>query len=103
MDFTALIFAALKSAKTANERLDNLPDFMKPCGTIGADGDLPDLPSDPNVGDVYFVATDGTYDGHAARIGDMFYFNCCHYFVKLTSPYIPIFISPLFFTATFTA
>lgn len=75
MDFTPLIFAALKSGKTANERLDNLPDFMKPCGTIGADGDLPDLPSDPNVGDVYFVATDGTYDGHAARIGDMFYFN----------------------------
>ena len=75
MDFTPLIFAALKSARTANERLDNLPDFMKPCGTIGADGDLPDLPSDPNVGDVYFVATDGTYDGQAARIGDMFYFN----------------------------
>ena len=75
MDLSALIFAAHKSARTANERLDNLPDFMKPCGTIGADGDLPDLPSDPTVGDVYFVATDGTYDGHVARIGDMFYFN----------------------------
>ena len=59
MDLSALIFAALKSAKTANERIDNLPD----------------LPSNANIGDTYFVATAGTYDGISARVGDMFFYN----------------------------
>ena len=76
MDLSALIFAALKSAKTANERIDNLPDPLVPRGTLGTGtGDLPDLPSNANIGDTYFVATAGTYDGISARVGDMFFYN----------------------------
>ena len=67
--------AALKA------EIESLPDYMNPKGTLGTGpDDLPDLPDDPTVGDTYFVATAGTYDdgtpdGKAANIGDMFIFG----------------------------
>lgn len=78
IDFISFLFALDGSAEgaRANERIDNLPDAFHPKGTIGTDGDYPDLPtSGMAVGDTYFVATAGSYDGHAAKIGDMFYWN----------------------------
>ena len=78
MDITSFIFAlcALGEGERANERLDDLPDYMNPKGTLGTgEGQLPDLPNDPTEGDVYFVAEAGTYDGQAAKIGDMFIYG----------------------------
>jgi len=75
---TVFIFAlgALKKAGTALEEIANLPDPLVPRGTLGTNtGDLPDLPSNPTIGDTYFVATDGTYGGVAAHVGDMFFYN----------------------------
>ena len=74
MDFTALIFAALKSAKTANERIDNLPLPMVFKGTLGTGGTISTLPtaSSENEGYVYIVITDGTYAGQSAKAGDTF-------------------------------
>lgn len=75
---TVFIFAlgALKKAGVALEEIANLPDPLVPRGTLGTGtGDLPDLPSNPNIGDTYFVATAGTYGGISARVGDMFFYN----------------------------
>lgn len=74
MDFTALIFAALKSAKTANERIDALPLPMVFKGTLGTGGTISTLPtaSSSNEGYVYIVITDGTYAGQSAKAGDTF-------------------------------
>lgn len=74
MDFTALIFAALKSAKTANERIDNLPLPMVFKGSLGTGGTISTLPtaSSENEGYVYIVITDGTYAGQTAKAGDTF-------------------------------
>lgn len=74
--FIAFIFLALVKAITANARIDELPDYMNPKGTLGTgEGQLPDLPNDPAVGDTYFVATAGTYDDQPANIGDIFIFG----------------------------
>ena len=74
MDLSALIFAALKSAKTANERIDNLPLPMVFKGTLGTGGTIETLPtaSSENEGYVYIVITDGTYAGTSAKAGDTF-------------------------------
>ena len=74
MDLSALIFAALKSAKTANERIDNLPLPMVFKGTLGTGGTISTLPtaSSENEGYVYIVITDGTYAGQSAKAGDTF-------------------------------
>ena len=74
MDLSALIFAALKSAKTANERIDNLPEPMVFKGTLGTGGTIESLPtaSTSNKGFTYIVITDGTYAGTSAKAGDMF-------------------------------
>jgi len=74
MDFTPLIFAALKSAKTANERIDALPLPMVFKGTLGTGGTINTLPtaSSENEGYVYIVITDGTYAGQSAKAGDTF-------------------------------
>ena len=74
MDLSALIFAALKSAKTANERIDNLPLPMVFKGTLGTGGTISTLPtaSSENEGFVYIVITDGTYAGQSAKAGDTF-------------------------------
>lgn len=74
MDLSALIFAALKSAKTANERIDNLPLPMVFKGTLGTGGTISTLPtaSSSNEGFVYIVITDGTYAGQTAKAGDTF-------------------------------
>ena len=74
MDLTALIFAALKKANTANERIDNLPEPMVFKGTLGTGGTIESLPtaSTSNKGFVYIVITDGTYAGVSAKAGDMF-------------------------------
>ena len=74
--FIAFIFLALVKAITANARIDELPDYMNPKGTLGTgEGQLPDLPTDPAVGDTYFVATAGTYDDQPANIGDIFIYG----------------------------
>ena len=74
MDLSALIFAALKSAKTANERIDNLPLPMVFKGSLGTGGTISTLPtaSSENEGFVYIVITDGTYAGQTAKAGDTF-------------------------------
>ena len=74
MDLSALILAALKSAKTANERIDNLPEPMVFKGTLGTGGTIESLPaaSTSNKGFTYIVITDGTYAGTSAKAGDMF-------------------------------
>ena len=74
MDLSALIFAALKSAKTANERIDNLPLPMVFKGSLGTGGTIETLPtaSSENEGFVYIVITDGTYSGQTAKAGDTF-------------------------------
>ena len=74
MDLTALILAALKSAKTANERIDNLPEPMVFKGTLGTGGTIESLPtaSTSNKGFTYIVITDGTYASVSAKAGDMF-------------------------------
>ena len=74
--FIAFIFLALVKAITANARIDELPDYMNPKGTLGTgEGQHPDLPDDPAVGDTYFVATAGTYDDQPANIGDIFIYG----------------------------
>lgn len=74
--FIALIFFALVQAIKANIRIDELPDYMNPKGTLGTgEGQLPDLPDDPAMGDTYFVATAGTYDDQPANIGDIFIYG----------------------------
>ena len=74
--FIAFIFLALVKAITANARIDELPDYMNPKGTLGTgEGQLPDLPNDPAVGDTYFVAPVGTYDDQPANIGDIFIYG----------------------------
>lgn len=77
MDFTPLIFAALKSAKTANERIDNLPKPLAPMGTLGTGGTIESLPtaSADNYGYYYVVITDGTYAGQAMKAGDTTFSN----------------------------
>jgi hypothetical protein len=74
MDLSALIFAALKSARTANERIDALPLPMVFKGTLGTGGTIETLPtaSSENEGFVYIVITDGTYASQSAKAGDMF-------------------------------
>lgn len=76
---TLFIFAlaSLKSAKTANERIDNLPLPMVFKGTLGTGGTISTLPtaSSSNEGYVYIVITDGTYAGQSASAGDMFISN----------------------------
>lgn len=73
---TLFIFAlsALKKAKTANERIDNLPLPMVFKGSLGTGGTISTLPtaSSENEGFVYIVITDGTYAEQAAKAGDMF-------------------------------
>lgn len=77
MDLSALIFAALKSAKTANERIDALPKPMIYKGTLGTGGTISTLPaaSADNNGWVYKVITKGTYAGQEAKPGDTFTSN----------------------------
>lgn len=74
MDLSALIFAALKSARTANERIDALPLPMVFKGSLGTGGTISTLPtaSSENEGYVYIVITDGTYAGQSAKAGDTF-------------------------------
>lgn len=74
MDLSALIFAAFKSARTANERIDNLPLPMVFKGSLGTGGTISTLPtaSSENEGYVYIVITDGTYAGQVAKAGDTF-------------------------------
>lgn len=69
-----LALAALKGAKSANERIDNLPLPMVFKGTLGTGGTIETLPaaSSDNVGYVYIVITDGTYSGQVAKAGDLF-------------------------------
>ena len=69
-----IALAALKSAKTANERIDNLPLPMVFKGTLGTGGTIESLPtaSSANEGYVYIVITDGTYAGTSAKAGDTF-------------------------------
>ena len=73
-DLEPIIGAALKSAKTANERIDNLPLPMVFKGTLGTGGTIESLPtaSSENEGYVYIVITDGTYAGQSAKAGDTF-------------------------------
>lgn len=70
----ALALAALKKAKVANERIDNLPLPMVFKGTLGTGGTISTLPtaSSSNEGFVYIVITDGTYAGQTAKAGDTF-------------------------------
>lgn len=70
----ALALAALKKAKVANERIDNLPLPMVFKGTLGTGGTISTLPtaSSSNEGYVYIVITDGTYAGQSAKAGDTF-------------------------------
>lgn len=77
MDFTPLIFAALKSANTANERIDALPKPLAPMGTLGTGGTIESLPtaSADNYGYYYVVITDGTYAGQAMKAGDTTFSN----------------------------
>ena len=74
MELTGLIFAALSSAKKANERIDTLPLPMIFKGTLGTGGTISTLPtaSSSNEGYVYIVITDGTYAGQSAKAGDTF-------------------------------
>lgn len=74
MELTGLIFAALSSAKKANERIDVLPLPMVFKGTLGTGGTISTLPtaSSENEGYVYIVITDGTYAGQSAKAGDTF-------------------------------
>lgn len=69
--------AALKSAKTANERIDNLPKPLAPMGTLGTGGTIESLPtaSADNYGYYYVVITDGTYAGQAMKAGDTTFSN----------------------------
>lgn len=73
-DLEPIIGAALKSAKTANERIDALPLPMVFKGTLGTGGTISTLPtaSSSNEGFVYIVITDGTYAGQSAKAGDTF-------------------------------
>ena len=76
-DLEPIIGAALKKAKTANERIDNLPLPMVFKGSLGTGGTISTLPtaSSENEGYVYIVITDGTYAGQSAKAGDMFISN----------------------------
>lgn len=69
-----IALAALKSAKSANERIDTLPLPMVFKGTLGNGGTIETLPaaSSDNVGFVYIVITNGTYSGQTAKAGDLF-------------------------------
>ena len=69
-----LALAALKGAKSANERIDNLPLPMVFKGSLGTGGTIETLPtaSSSNEGFVYIVITDGTYAGQSAKAGDTF-------------------------------
>ena len=69
-----IALAVLKSAKTANERIDALPLPMVFKGTLGTGGTISTLPtaSSSNEGFVYIVITDGTYAGQTAKAGDTF-------------------------------
>ena len=73
-DLEPIIGAALKKAKTANERIDALPLPMVFKGTLGTGGTISTLPtaSSENEGFVYIVITDGTYAGISAKAGDTF-------------------------------
>ena len=73
-DLEPIIGAALKKAKIANERIDNLPLPMVFKGTLGTGGTISTLPtaSTENEGYVYIVITDGTYAGTSAKAGDTF-------------------------------
>ena len=75
LDFVFVLAAkALKSAKTANERIDSLPEPMVFKGTLGVGGTIQTLPtaSTSNKGFTYIVITDGTYASQTAKAGDMF-------------------------------
>ena len=74
MELTPLIFAALSSAKKANDRIDDLPLPMVFKGTLGTGGTISTLPtaSSENEGYVYIVITNGTYAGQSAKAGDLF-------------------------------
>ena len=70
----SIAIAALKSAKSANARIDTLPLPMVFKGTLGTGGTISTLPtaSSSNEGYVYIVITDGTYAGQSAKAGDTF-------------------------------
>ena len=70
----SIAIAALKSAKSANARIDTLPLPMVFKGTLGVGGTISTLPtaSSSNEGFVYIVITDGTYAGQSAKAGDTF-------------------------------
>ena len=70
----SIAIAALKSAKSANARIDTLPLPMVFKGTLGTGGTISTLPtaSSSNEGFVYIVITDGTYAGQSAKAGDTF-------------------------------
>ena len=72
-----LALTALKKAKVANERIDNLPLPMVFKGTLGTGGTISTLPtaSSENEGYVYIVITNGTYAGQSAKAGDLFVSN----------------------------
>lgn len=55
--------------------IESMPEPMVLKGTLGTGpDDVPDLPNNPTVGDVYVVAEDGTYNEQPAHVGDMFVF-----------------------------
>ena len=55
-------------------QIDELPNAMIFCGSLGEGGTISQLPtaSSSNIGNMYKVITAGTYDGQAAKIGDLF-------------------------------
>lgn len=73
-DLEPIVLNALKQGKTANERIDNLPEPMVFKGTLGTGGTIETLPaaSSSNRGFTYIVITDGTYASQSAKAGDMF-------------------------------
>lgn len=65
-----------KLATTAyvDKAVENLPQAMIFCGTLGTGGTIPALPEATanTVGDVYKVIVKGTYASKAAEVGDLF-------------------------------
>ena len=55
-------------------QIDELPNAMVFCGSLGEGGTISQLPtaSSSNIGNMYKVITAGTYDGQAAKAGDLF-------------------------------
>lgn len=60
------------TSKAVADYIGNISGALRFKGTIGeSPADVQTLPAEHKVGDVYVVATDGTYAGHACEIGDM--------------------------------